>query len=331
MELKYLPEKKVLLDSLFNKSRKDAGGKKHDPDFFKSLKSMEIAKIEAIGIKLSDRLAEIIQTTPKMDELHPFYKALVEATIDIDIFKKALFDISSVGKIAKQISKEHIRQIKTVRFSDGEKKVRECAHAFYGRIFSATKHLDKSIKEYNECARKLKELPNIDFELPTIVFAGYPNAGKSTLMGRITISKPKVAAYPFTTQGLMVGYFEQRYRKIQIIDTPGLLDRPMDKRNPIEQKAISALKYLAKIIVFMVDPTANSGYSLEEQFNLLKEVKKFEVPIIVAINKADIASAEEIKKAIEVFEKAEPNIVLEGENQGSTVKEKIIEMLKIPK
>ena len=230
-----------------------------------------------------------------------------------------------------KLKKEHIRKIKTVKFSEGEKKILNYSKAFNGRLFSLIKDLDKSIEFYNKCASRLKELPSIDFELPTVVFAGYPNVGKSTLLGRITSSQPKVAAYPFTTQGLMVGYFEHRYRKIQVIDTPGLLDRPMASRNAIEQKAISALQYLAKAIVFIVDPTENSGYSLEVQSNLLEEIQKFNVPIIVAINKTDVSSAEEIKSAIQCFEKLEKNIVLEGENIEPAMKEKILEILKIPK
>ncbi|MCD6542320.1 MAG: 50S ribosome-binding GTPase, partial [Thermoplasmata archaeon] len=78
--------------------------------------------------------------------------------------------------------------------------------------------------------------------------------------------------------------------RYQIIDTPGLLDRPLEKRNKIELQAIAALKHLADLIIFILDPTETCGYGLKEQMNLLKSIKKefSGIPIIVVENKSDL-------------------------------------------
>ena len=54
---------------------------------------------------------------------------------------------------------------------------------------------------------------------------GYPNAGKSTLLGKISAAHPKVAPYPFTTLHPIVGVIEfDGYRRASIADVPGLIE-----------------------------------------------------------------------------------------------------------
>jgi GTPase len=72
------------------------------------------------------------------------------------------------------------------------------------------------------------EKGNFLLELRTIADAGlvgYPNAGKSTLLRRISAARPKVAAYPFTTLHPIIGVVEfPGYRRATIADIPGLIE-----------------------------------------------------------------------------------------------------------
>jgi nucleolar GTP-binding protein len=119
----------------------------------------------------------------------------------------------------------------------------------------------------------------------------------------------------------------QNYLEFQLIDTPGLLDRPLEKRNKIERKAIAALRHLANAIIFVVDPTTRCGFELEKQANLFKEIaEEFkETKILIVLNKADIASKEEMHAAKEAFGKA---TIVEGQGIHSKLREKIAEALK---
>ena len=75
-----------------------------------------------------------------------------------------------------------------------------------------------------------------------------------------------------------------------MVDTPGLLDRPMDNRNAIELQAIAAIQHIGSLCIFLMDITEDCGTSLEEQHNLLDEVKELlpDIDIMVVVSKADL-------------------------------------------
>ena len=83
----------------------------------------------------------------------------------------------------------------------------------------------------------------------------------------------EVNHYPFTTKRIHVGHFTFRRLQYQIVDTPGLLDRPMENRNQIEMQAISALEHLGSLVLFLIDDSEDCGTGKEQQ-NLLDEVSK---------------------------------------------------------
>ena len=111
---------------------------------------------------------------------------------------------------------------------------------FVGRTSSFVKRVSRELSFLVEVKDTLSSFPVVK-ELPTLVVAGYPNVGKSTFVRNLTGSKVAVAPYPFTTKSIMIGYAKIRHKEIQVIDSPGLLDRPMQERNKIERQAVLAL------------------------------------------------------------------------------------------
>lgn len=79
-----------------------------------------------------------------------------------------------------------------------------------------------------------------------------------------------------------------------MVDTPGLLDRPMGERNQIEMQAIAALEHSGDVLVFLLDRTEQSSTPLDEQKNLLTEVRGLisERPILVVSSKSDLVESE---------------------------------------
>ena len=129
-----------------------------------------------------------------------------------------------------------------------------------------------SLEWLSESREILKRLPSIDQLSPCIVVCGAPNVGKSAFISALSSGNMEVNHYPFTTKRIHLGHFTFRRLQYQMVDTPGLLDRPMEKRNDIEMQAISALENLGSLVLFLIDESEKCGTSIEEQHNLLEDI-----------------------------------------------------------
>jgi nucleolar GTP-binding protein len=183
------------------------------------------------------------------------------------------------------ISREYVGNIKRARGLDST-PARKSA---FGRYSSVMKSIEKDLLFLNEARNRLRKMPTIDPEVPTILIAGYPNVGKSSFIIRVTGARPEIASYPFTTRGIFVGHFYRGHQKYQVVDTPGLLDRPLSERNDIERQTVAALSHLQGVVLFILDPSEHCGYPLDSQLRLAEDLKNWiHLPMLVVANKADI-------------------------------------------
>ncbi|MEM4188581.1 MAG: GTPase [Candidatus Hadarchaeum sp.] len=303
-----------LIDTAFKRASEGAARAEGTPREVAAQREQQ--RITIATTTIAEHLRKIVADFPSLIDLPPFYHDLVEAIEGIDELKKSLGAIGGAVKVVEKIRREQLRKLKMIKNPAEAAAVRRQA---YGRISSVLKKIDRNLIFLKEAAKRLSDLPDVYLDLPTIVIAGYPNVGKSTLLKVLTGSSPKIAPYPFTTTGLQLGYFEHKHQRYQVIDTPGLLDRPLEKRNQVELQAISALKHLAKSIVFILDPSESCGYRLEDQLNLLKDVRKSfpETKIFVVVNKTDLLN----KDKIEEMWKAHPDALFIKATTGEGVAE----------
>ncbi len=317
LNLKHLENPDKLLDTAFSRARKKASLYPKQKTPFYTLKGKELVRITVFADYLEKRLFDVVKDFPSIDNLSLFYKELMVCVIDVDEMKKNLSSISSVARLIKRLRYSYAQRMAALRF-DEKRKVKIIFKEFSGRVSSLLKGLTKKIDFYNDSIRALKEMPAIDTGKESFILAGYPNVGKSTLLKKVTGSKVKTAAYPFTTKELNVGKILKKHIEVQIIDTPGLLDRSLFKRNKVELKAITALQHLKGVVFFIVDPTND----LENQKTLFEELTQvFSTKIVVVINKTDIATEEQVKEAKKQFKGIKK--ILEG-NGKNNLKEFIL-------
>lgn len=262
------------------------------------LRRLEERRIIEVRRNLIVTLRNVAMGMPFVDSLHPFYRELMDLLVDIGKYRHSLAKIAHSSRAISAIAKE--AKIMLEIASTREEVIR-ARRVFVARINDLIDDLSPELDYLRMTVSKLSRLPGIDPELFTIVVAGMPNVGKSSFVRCVSSGKPKIAEYPFTTQEIHVGHlWVFNDIKVQVIDTPGLLDRPLSERNKVELQAVLALRHLANVVVFIVDPTMHSGYPLESQVRLLKEIREnLGRPVVTVLNKADIASEAEIKSAME--------------------------------
>ncbi|MDO8625343.1 MAG: GTPase [Candidatus Diapherotrites archaeon] len=284
--------------------------------------SKEIARVKLEGI--SDELAEKLHVVgtrfPSFEELPFFYQDLMDATIDLDRTRKRLGNIKRAGKLVQKMRREHLGKIFR---SKTDRAISSLSHAYYGRITSIMKKINADLKALELARRELERLPNVRTDCFTVLLAGFPNVGKTTVLSRLTGSMPEIAAYPFTTKGLKLGYFRERFFDVQVIDTPGLLDR--QKVNTVEQKALSALRNLDGVVVFVVDASETSGFGLAQQQKLLEALKKElrQKTFWTALNKVDIAHPTQLEQTSKLF----PDAIETRPDDATVLRAKIVENL----
>jgi GTPase len=144
-------------------------------------------------------------------------------------------------------------------------------------------------------------------ELRTIADAGlvgYPNAGKSTLLRKISAARPKVAAYPFTTLHPIVGVIEfPGYRRATVADIPGLIEgahRGLGLGHEF-------LRHITRcrVLIFVVDIAGSEGRNpVEDLQNLRREIDLYDPTLssrawFVVANKMDLPNATQHLKALQ--------------------------------
>ncbi|MDO9517612.1 MAG: NOG1 family protein [Methanosarcinaceae archaeon] len=281
-----VPTSDELIDKAFKRASRARSGKQITGRT-SGRKAEESMLLTAANV-LSDNLANIVRRFPNFDDLPRFYYELTDILVGVDNMRMSLGSVDWASGKIHDISRDYVGKMRKDRDPMGLRK------EAFGRMASIIKSISKNLIMLNDARNILRKLPSVDDE-PTIVVAGYPNVGKSSFVSAITGANPEIAPYPFTTKGVTIGHFLRKYDRYQVLDTPGLLDRPMADRNDIELQAITALKYLDAVVLFILDASETCGYEISDQKRMLDEVREqFDLPIIVVANKSDLPAFKEL-------------------------------------
>jgi GTP-binding protein len=177
------------------------------------------------------------------------------------------------------------------------------------------------------------------FELRTIADAGlvgYPNAGKSTLLRKISAARPKVAPYPFTTLHPIVGVVEfPGYRRATVADIPGLIEGA-HKNVGLGHDFLRHITR-CRLLLFVLDVAGSEGRNpIEDLQSLRREIDLYDPTLsvrkwFVIANKMDLPGADENLKALRKrFSKIDIVPISAAKGEGiEEVKRKLAEQLSL--
>ena len=254
--------------------------------------NLEINRVNLVYQIIIDKMS-FLDKLPPPEELHPFYLELASLVVPYQKYWASARGLMRLRQKMKEMWEDYRAMVRSaVNLEEAARFRREAV----GRALSMVRRSSGAFKTIREFKYAVAQLPSIDFSQPRLVVAGMPSSGKSSFVKRVSTAKVEVASYPFTTKQIHVGHVDLKRYKLQVVDTPGILDRPWDSMNEIERKAVAAIRYLPNALLFLYD-VSDEGYGVEEQSEVLENVLKI-VPkekVVIAMNKIDVANERKVK------------------------------------
>ncbi|OQR76501.1 GTP-binding protein CRFG/NOG1-like [Tropilaelaps mercedesae] len=306
--IEVVPTAKDFVDIILSKTQRKTPTVVHKHYRITRIRNFYMRKVKFTQQNFHDKLSKIVQDFPKLEDIHPFYADLMNVLYDRDHYKLSLGQINQALHLIDNVARDYVRLLK---YADSLYRCKQLKRAALGRMATIMKRQSQSLLYLEQVRQHLSRLPSIDPNTRTLLLCGYPNVGKSSFINCVTRADVEVQPYAFTTKSLYVGHTEYEYMKWQVIDTPGILDHPLEERNTIEMQAVTALAHLRSCVLFILDPSEQCGHVLESQVSLLRNLKPLFVnkPLLVVCNKIDVLPPDQFdeakKRLLEELEKEE--------------------------
>ncbi|KAF1980274.1 nucleolar GTP-binding protein-like protein [Bimuria novae-zelandiae CBS 107.79] len=253
-------------------------------------------KVKYTAETFTERLTATINGFPRLADIHPFHRDLLNTLYDADHFRIALGQLSTAKSLIEAVARDYVRLIK---YGQSLFQCKNLKRAALGRMATICKRLKDPLVYLEQVRQHLGRLPSIDPNTRTLVICGYPNVGKSSFLKGISRADVDVQPYAFTTKSLFVGHFDYKMLRFQAIDTPGILDHPLEEMNTIEHQSICAIAHLRAAVLYFMDLSEQCGYSIAAQVSLFNSIKPLFANklVFVVINKIDVTRPEDLDPA----------------------------------
>jgi len=286
-----VPSGRDCIDIILSRTQRQTPTVVHKGYAISRIRQFYMRKVRYSQQNFYEKLSTIIDEFPRLDDIHPFYGDLLHVLYNKDHYKLALGQINTARNIIAKIAKDYLRLLK---YGDSLYRCKRLKVAALGRMCTVVKRISPSLAYLEQIRQHMARLPSIDPNTRTVLICGYPNVGKSSFMNKVTRADVDVQPYAFTTKSLFVGHTDYKYLRYQVIDTPGILDRPFEDRNIIEMCSITALAHLRAAVLFFLDISGSCGYSIAQQAALFHSIKSLFMnkPLVIVCNKTDLQPLE---------------------------------------
>ena len=206
-----------------------------------------------------------------------------------------------------------------------------------GRGGRGNVHFKSSVRQAPRISERGEPAEEIQLELQLKIIAdvgliGMPNAGKSTLLSRLTRATPKIAAYPFTTLHPNLGVAVYFDREIVFADIPGLIEGSHTGKG-LGHEFLRHIER-TRMLVHVVDPMGFGGKTAKESIKTIEGELKSYSPLLakkqqlLVINKEDLSEAADVFKAIKKSYKKRKVLLVSGVS-GVGIPELLAEVLRM--
>lgn len=165
-------------------------------------------------------------------------------------------------------------------------------------------------------------------KVATVTLIGRPSSGKSTLINTICEGKVSITSTtPQTTRNIIRGVYTDQRGQLILLDTPGY--HQSERAFNLRLQETTRSSFLdSDIVLYLLDVKRSAGQEEEAIIELLKNSK---IPLVVALNKGDVASKKEIIEAQEYIKTEFPEapILLISAKEDQGVDELLIELFKL--
>lgn len=291
-----VPTSADFLDIVLSRTQRKTPTVIHKGYAIARIRSFYLRKVRYTQQTFDEKLGAILTDFPRLEDIHPFYADLMNVLYDRDHYKLALGQIRTAKHLIDNIANEYLKLIK---YGDSLYRCKQLKRAALGRMATIMRRQKDSLAYLEQVRQHVSRLPSIDPNTRTLLLCGYPNVGKSSFMNKVTRANVDVQPYAFTTKSLFVGHMDYRYLRWQVIDTPGILDHPLDERNTIEMQSITAMAHIRASVLYFVDLSEQCGYSIAQQVALFHSIKPLFAnrPVVLVVNKIDLCRPENISES----------------------------------
>ncbi|GIY22132.1 nucleolar GTP-binding protein 1 [Caerostris extrusa] len=288
-----VPTAKELNDIVLSKTQRKTPTVVHKQYKITRIRQFYMRKVKFTQQNYHDKLTKLLTDFPKLEDIHPFFADISNVLYCRDHYKIALGQLNTARHLIDNEAKECCRHLK---YGDSLYRCKSRKRVALGKMAKIITRQNESLKYLEEVRQHMSRLPSIDPNTRTLLICGFPNVGKSSFINKITRAEVEVQSWAFTTKSLYVGHTDYKYLRWQVIDTPGILDHPIEDRNTIEMLAITALAHLRACVIFVIDPSEQCNYSVEEQVDLFNNIKPLfaNKPTVLAANKMDVLKLTEL-------------------------------------
>ncbi|KIJ31830.1 hypothetical protein M422DRAFT_185381 [Sphaerobolus stellatus SS14] len=288
-----VPTSNDFLDIVLSKTQRKTPTVIHKNFKISRIRNFYMRKVKFTQDSFDEKLSAILEEFPMLDDLHPFLSSLMNVLYDKNHYKLALGQLRTCRHLIDQVAKDYVRLLK---FGDSLYRCKQLKRAALGRMATIMRRQKDPLAYLEQVRQHISRLPAIDPNTRTLLICGYPNVGKSSFINKVTRADVDVQPYAFTTKSLFVGHLDYKYLRWQVIDTPGILDHPLEEMNTIEMQSITALAHLRACVLYFMDLSEQCGYTVEAQCKLFHSIKPLFAgkPTLLVINKIDITRPEDL-------------------------------------